>query len=386
MAHIILKKGKEQKILAGHPWIYGNEILKSEGNFADGDVIRIKDYKNRFLGEGFINRNSQIFVRLITQNKEIIDKAFLKKRIEAAIGYRRQFIHDTNAMRLVSSEGDFLPGLIVDTYNNTIVLQTLTLGMEKRKDTIVEILKEILNPRAIYERNDARVREFEGLPLQKGFLYGEKETKIECNIYGIKMVIDIEQGHKTGMYLDQKENYSALKNIVKDKNVLDCFCYNGAFSISAAQFGAKHVLGIDVSANAIETAKKNAELNNVENICSWETGNIFDVLKSKKSYDTIILDPPSFTKAKDTISPALRGYKEINLRAMQLLPEGGFLMTCCCSHHVSRNLFMEIILDAAKDAGKKLRLVEYRTQSKDHPILPAVPETEYLKCFVLQVL
>lgn len=386
MAHIILKKGEEHRILAGHPWIYKNEILKSEGNFTDGDVIRVKDYKNRFLGEGFINRDSQITIRLITQNKEIIDKSFLKNRIETAFQYRRQFIHNTNALRLISSEGDFLPGLIVDDYNGVLVMQTLTLGMEKRKNIIIDILRELINPKAIYERNDVHARELEGLPKNKGFLYGKAETQIECNISGIKMIVDIEQGHKTGIYLDQKENYSVLKDLVKNKDVLDCFCHTGAFSISAAVFGAQHVLSIDISDGAIEMARRNSELNNVKNICSWETGNVFDTLKTKKSHDIIILDPPSFTKTKDTISSALRGYKEINLRAMRLLPIGGYLITCCCSHHVPRNLFMEVMLDAAKDSRRKLRLIEYKTQSKDHPILPAVPETEYLKCFVLQVL
>lgn len=390
MAHIVLKKGKEQKILSGHPWIYNGEVSEMVGSFADGDIIRVKDYAGKFLGVGFINRASKILVRLISENKEIVDKPFFKSKIDTAFQYRNQFIHNTNAKRIVFSEGDLLPGLIADYYDGVIVLQTLTLGMDRRKNDIVETLKELLNPQAIYERNDVPVRKFEGLQEQKGLLYGDTKTLISCNIHDIKVLVDIKNGHKTGIYLDQKDNYSVLKYLVKSKSVLDCFCYTGTFGISAAHFGAKHVLGIDASESSIEMSKRNSKLNNVDNTCEWLAGNVFDVIndksKRKEIYDIVILDPPSFTNAKDSISSALRGYKDINLRALQLLPKGGYLITFCCSHHISRNLFMEVIIDAAKDARKRLRLVEYLTQSKDHPILPAIPETEYLKGFVLQVL
>lgn len=389
MAQIILKRNKEHRVLAGHPWIYQGEVGKIRGVFNDGDVVSVKDNKERFLGQGFINRSSQIVVRLISRRKEEINKAFLKQRIEYAIRYRDLFIKNTNAKRIVFSEGDFLPGLIVDNYNGYVVIQMLTMGMDKRKDIIIEIIKELFNPKAIYERDNAAVRGLEGLPQRKELLYGELQKEILCEINGIKFAVDITEGHKTGLYLDQRENYGLLNNLVRDKTVLDCFCYTGGFGISSAYFGAKGILGIDVSENAIELAKKNAGINNVGGICSWETGNVFDILKLKararESYDIVILDPPSFTKAKDKIGSALRGYKEINLRALQLLPCRGFLLTCCCSHHISRNLFMDVILDAAKDARKELRLVEYSTQAKDHPIIPAIPETEYLKCFLLQV-
>lgn len=397
MSYIILKKNKEQRILAGHPWVYEGEVGKIKGAPCDGDIVGVKDYKERFLGQGLINRASKIMVRLITDRREIIDKGFFKRKIESAIEYRNRFIKDTDAKRIIFSEGDFLPGLIVDYYNGYIVIQTLTLGMDKRKDDIIEILKEIFNPKAIYERNDLPVRELEGLPQQKGLLYGDSKTEVLCNINGVKFIVDIEKGQKTGLYLDQRENYNALKDLLnpaggwaKEKTVLDCFCYTGGFAISAAFFGARQVLGIDISDSAIEMAKRNSQINNVGDICSWEVGNIFSILKERvkkgESYDVVILDPPTFTKTRGQISSAIRGFKEINLRAIKLIKEGGYLITCCCSHHISRNLFMDVIIEAAKDSKRRLRLVKYRTQARDHPILPAVPETEYLKCFILQVL
>lgn len=390
MAYIILKKNKEQRVLTGHPWVYQGEVNKIKGAFTDGDIAGVKDYKERFLGQGFINRNSQILVRLITDRKETVDKVFFKKKIESAVEYRNKFVVDTDAKRIIFSEGDFLPGLIVDYYNGHIVIQALTLGMDKRKDIIVEILKEVFSPNGIYERDDVPVRGLEGLGQKKGLLYGDNKTEILCRINGIEFIIDIENGQKTGFYLDQRENYNILRDLVKDKTILDCFCYSGGFGITAACFGAGKILGIDISDSAIELAKRNANINNVTDICSWDVGNVFDILKektkNKESYGMVILDPPSFTKAKDSIPSAIRGYKEINLRALRLIQEGGYLITCCCSHHISRNLFMGVVIDAAKDAEKRLRLVEYRTQSRDHPILPAVPETEYLKCFILQVL
>lgn len=389
MAYITLKKNTGQRILKGHPWVYQGEIGKIHGNFLDGDIISVKDFKNRFLGEGFINSKSQITVRLLSQKKESIDKEFFKQRIQSACNYRSQFTGDTNAKRIIFSEGDFLPGLIVDDYNGNLVIQTLTLGMDQRKNIITEVLQEVLKPKVIYERNDSPVRKREGLLEKKGLLYGTLEGPIICDMNGVVFLVDIDKGHKTGIYLDQRENYLAVKDIVQGKKVLDCFCYTGGFGIHAARFGAEKVEGIDISEEAITIAKKNAELNNIANICSWHAGNVFDILKDKtkqrEKYDIIVLDPPSFTKNKETISAALRGYKEINLRALQLLPQDGYLVTCCCSHHVSRNLFMEVIIDAAKDAEKHLRLVEFRTQSKDHPIIPAIPETEYLKCIILQV-
>lgn len=388
MSYIILKKNKEQRILLGHPWIYEGDIGKIKGQVSDGDIVGVKDYKERFLGQGFINKRSKIVVRLFTKKREPVDKDFFKTRIDSAIEYRNRFIKNTDAKRIIFSEGDFLPGLIVDYYNGYIVLQTLTLGIDKKKDIIVEILKEIFNPKAIYERNDLPVREIEGLPQRKGILYGELKSEVLCDINGVRFIIDIENGQKTGFYLDQRENYNILKDLVKDKTVLDCFCYTGGFSVSSACFGARRVLGIDISDTAIGIAKRNAEINNVGSICSWEVGNVFDVMrhKEKDTYDVIILDPPTFTKTRQHIASALRGYKEINLRALKLIKEGGYLITCCCSHHVSRSLFMDVIVDAAKDAKKYLRLLSYRTQALDHPILPNVPETEYLKCLVLQVL
>jgi 23S rRNA (cytosine1962-C5)-methyltransferase len=390
MANITLIKNKERRILSGHPWIYQREIEKTEGDFSDGDIVIVKDWRKRLLGQGFINRKSHIVIRLLTNQEEKIDKSFFKTQIESAINYRKTFLQGTNAYRLVFSEGDFLPGLIIDNYDGHIVIQTLTLGMDQRKEIIIEILLELLNPKCIYERNDVSVREKEGLIQQKGFLYGLCDKEITCSIYGIKFIIDIENGQKTGMYLDQKENYLSMKGIVKNKTVLDCFSYNGGFAIASAYFGAKHVLGVDASETAIEMSKQNAKLNDISHICSWEKADVFAILKDKNAkkefYDVVILDPPSFTRKRETIASALRGYKEINLRALKLIPKYGFLVTCTCSHHISYNLFKEMIVSAASDAGRKLKLVEYRNQSKDHPILPAVPETEYLKCFILQVI
>jgi len=390
MANITLIKNKERRILSGHPWIYLREIEKFEGDFSDGDMVNVKDWRKRFLGQGFINRKSNITIRLLTNNEEKIDKSFFKQQIESAINYRTTFIHGTNAYRLVFSEGDFLPGLIIDNYDGHIVIQTLTLGMDLIKEIIIEILLELLNPKCIYERNDVSAREKEGLIQQKGFLFGCCEKEVMCNINGIKFIVDLENGQKTGMYLDQKENYLAIKELVKNKNILDCFSYNGGFALTSAYFGAKSVLGIDASETAIEMSKKNAKLNNLDNICSWKKADVFEILKDKSEkqelYDMVILDPPSFTKKRETISSALKGYKEINLRALKIIQKNGFLVTCTCSHHISHNLFKEMILSAASDAGRKLKLIEFKTQSKDHPILPAVPETEYLKCFILQVI
>lgn len=390
MADIILKKGREDRVLSGHPWIYHGEVLKNDGHFADGDIVVVKNYKGKFLGQGMINSSSQIILRLLTRRTEVINNSFFRDRIKKAIEYRDAIVKDTNAKRMVFSEGDFLPGLIIDYYNGCIVIQTLTLGMDKRKEIIIETLKEMCNPAMIYERNDIPVRELEGMSQKKGLLYGNAEMETVCNINGVSFVVSIAEGQKTGTYLDQRENYNTLRTFVRDKTVLDCFCYTGGFGISAAFFGAKHVLGIDISDTAIGIAKRNAEINNLGNICSWDVGNAFTVLRDKtrkrECYDMVILDPPPFTKARDSVPSAIRGYKEINLRAIRLVSPGGYLLTCCCSYHITRELFMDVIRESKRDAKRELRLVEYRTQSKDHPILPAVPETEYLKCFILQVL
>jgi len=389
MTDIILKKRKEDRILFGHPWIFQGEVAKVEGNFSDGDSVNVKDSKGNFVGQGFINGKSQILVRIISREKEKIDKVFFHKRIKTAIDYRKPFSTDTSAQRIIFSEADFLPGLIVDLYNSSAVIQTLTLGMDQRKAMIVGILNELLHPTVIFERNDAPVREKEGLPRQKGILSGSLGEKEICTVDGIKYYVDIAEGHKTGIYLDQRENYLKLAKIVSGKTVLDCFSYTGGFSLHSAMYGAKNVLGIDVSGSAIESAKKNAELNKVTGQCSWQAADVFTLLgdkaKQKDLHDIVILDPPSFTRSKNAIEPALRGYKEINLKAMKIINTGGFLLTFSCSHHINKELFLDVILSAASDAKRTIRLTDYCSQSKDHPIIPAIPETEYLKGFVLQI-
>ncbi|MCX7902931.1 MAG: class I SAM-dependent rRNA methyltransferase, partial [Caloramator sp.] len=310
-------------------------------------------------------------------------------RILDAWNYRKKVI-ETTCCRVVFGEADFLPALIVDKYSDYLVLQTLALGIDKYKDVIVKVLKEIFNPKGIYERNDVPVRELEGLNQQKGFLTEPFDTTVITEENGVKFYVDIENGQKTGYFLDQKENRAAIKDIVKDADVLDCFCHTGSFSLHAARYGAKSVLGIDISEHAVEFARKNAELNGFQDICKFETYNAFDVLhpwsKEGRKFDVVILDPPAFTKSRDTVENAMRGYKEINLRAMKLLKPGGFLVTASCSHHLTPELFYQVIMDAAIDAKKTIRQVEYRTQSKDHPILWNSGETLYLKFLILQII
>ncbi|SEF79153.1 23S rRNA (cytosine1962-C5)-methyltransferase [Caloramator fervidus] len=390
MAKVYLKYKKGLRAEMGHPWIFSGEIEKIDGDFENGDIVEIYNYKGKFIGKGYINTKSQITIRILTRNKdEEINEEFFRKRILDAWNYRRKVI-ETTCCRVVFAEADFLPALIVDKYSDYLVIQTLALGIDKWKNTIVKVLKEIFNPKGIYERNDVQVRELEGLPQIKGFLTEPFDTTIITEENGVRFYVDIENGQKTGYFLDQKENRAAIKDIVKGADVLDCFCHTGSFSLHAARYGAKSVLGIDISEHAVEFARKNAKLNGFENICKFEVHNAFDVLKpwSKegKKFDVVILDPPAFTKSKQTVENAIKGYKEINLRAMKLLKPGGFLVTASCSHHMTPELFYEVILDAAHDAKKTIRQVEYRTQSKDHPILWNSGETLYLKFLILQII
>jgi 23S rRNA (cytosine1962-C5)-methyltransferase len=389
MLKAILKKGKEKRTLYGHPWIYKSDINSVSEEVSPGDIVSIYSYKNQFIGQGYFNPKSQITIRMLTtKENENIDYDFFYKRILNAWNYRKE-VADINSCRVIFGESDFLPALIVDKFSDYLVVQTLALGIDKYKSLIVDILNEIIQPKGIFERNDVPVRELEGLEQIKGFLSPEFDTNVLMVENGVEFLVDVKDGQKTGFFLDQKENRAALKPFVKDKKVLDCFSHTGSFALHAGYYGAKSVLGIDISEHATEYATQNAIRNNLENVCSFKTANTFDILRDfydkNEKFDTIILDPPAFTKSKKTIQSAIRGYKEINLRAMKIINEGGYLVTCSCSHHVDYELFMNILFDAAADARKQVRVVEERFQGKDHPTLLASSETQYLKCIILQI-
>ncbi|MGJ7045878.1 class I SAM-dependent rRNA methyltransferase [Thermoanaerobacterium thermosulfurigenes] len=390
MTDVILRNENLRRILSGHPWIYKTEIDHIEGDYEPGGIVDVYDHKKNFIGRGYINLKSMITVRILTHEKdELINEDFFKKRILRAWEYRKKVMDNLNSCRVIFGEADFLPALIVDKFGNYLVIQTLSLGMERYKGLIVNILVELLNPKGIYERNDVSVRMLEGLPETKGFLYGNFDTIQQFEENGVKLWVDIENGQKTGYFLDQKENRAAIKKYVKDADVLDCFSHTGSFSVHALHYGAKSVETVDISEAALDMAKKNAALNGYLDRCRFTCENAFDLLKKydeeNKKFDVVILDPPAFTKSKETVKDAIRGYKEINLRAMKILKKGGFLITCSCSQHISPDVFLNIIKEAAHDTRKNTRLIEKRTQSKDHPILLSSSETEYLKCLILQV-
>jgi 23S rRNA (cytosine1962-C5)-methyltransferase len=401
MPSVILKKGKEHRVVAGHSWVYAGEIAKITGEPADGDAVDIRDYKERFLGRGLLNTRSQITVRRFTTQKEELDKEFFRRRIEAALEYRRERgVGD--AFRVVFSEADLLPGLILDQYGDHLVFQALTLGIEKRKPWIVEIVRELFQPKAIVERSDVPTRKLEGLEEWKGVICGETDGWVRVQLPEFSVEVNLLEDQKTGFFLDQRVNYAEVGALCAGNRVLDCFSYHGGFALAAAKAGAESVEAVEISEPAVARARKNAELNGltgkpsqrdaegsgrqIEFLCA----NAFDVLKKydseKRQFDLIVLDPPSFTRTKANVDDALRGYKEINLRALKMLPAEGILATFSCSHHIDRELFMDVVLAAAADAKRIVRLVKVLTQSPDHPILPAIPETEYLKGFVLQVM
>ena len=386
---VILQKGKGRRVENGHPWVYGNEIDKIEGNPQTGDIVEVYNFRNEFIGKGYINQLSQITVRLLTRDKsENIDKSFFRERLLTCKAYRTTLNYIEN-YRLVFGEADFLPALVIDKFNDVYVIQTLSAGMDRWKKIITEILMEDFGASGAYERNDVPVRKLEGLEEIKGFLSPVTATQFVINEKGVNFFLDIENGQKTGFFLDQKENRMAIQQIVKDKTVLDCFTYTGSFALFAAYYGAKHVTALDISADAIALANKNIGLNdftNITTICE----NAFDVLpvwaKEGKQFDVVILDPPAFTKNRKGIENAVKGYKEINLRGMKLVKPGGFLVTYSCSHFMDVNLFYDTIASAATDAKRTVREVQFLTQSKDHPIVWGVEETNYLKGLVLQIL
>ena len=389
MAKAVLRKTRESRVRSGHPWVFASDIERVEGNFEPGDVVDVVSSHNTYLGRAFYNPKSQISLRMLTTHDEPVDEAFFRRRVQEAWDYRNQFC-DPASCRLIFSESDFLPGLIVDKFGEYLVVQSLCLGIEKWKQSIVRDLAEIVHPKGIWERSDVPVRRLEGLEQTTGLLYGEVPDSIDMVENGLRFVVDVKNGQKTGFFLDQKENRAAIAPLCKGARVLDCFCHNGSFSLHAAKYGAKSVLGVDISEEALEVARQNAENNGLSDVVTFEAHNCFDHLReltdAHEQFDVVILDPPAFTKTRAAVESALRGYKEINLRGMKLVRKGGFLVTCSCSQHVSPEQFRDMINQAARDSKTKLRLVENRTQGHDHPILPASPETQYLKCMILQVL
>ena len=384
---VVLKKNEEDRILDGSLWVYGNEVLRIDGFTKDGMITDVYSYENRFLGRGYINTNSKILVRLLTRSDEEINRDFYKKRILDANNYRKGLGYDNN-YRMIFSDSDFLPGLVVDKYSDILVCQFSTLGMDVIKDMIVDILDELFHPRGIYNRSDLPIRKKEGLSLEKGFLKGNFDTKVEIIENGIKMIVDVENGQKTGYFLDQKENRLSIRQYVKDKVVLDCFSHTGGFALNAAMGNAKEVLAVDISSLAVENIMNNVRLNGFKNVRA-EVHDVFKYLReceqNKITFDTIILDPPAFTKTKDKVQEAYRGYKEINLQAMKIISKNGFLITCSCSENMTPDLFFEMLMDASYDSNRQVRMVDFRIQSKDHPTNLG-SSSLYLKYVVLQII
>ena len=389
MAKAILRKTRESRVRSGHPWVFASDIEHVEGAFEPGDVLDVVSCHNTYLGRAFYNPKSQISLRMLTTHDEAVDSDFFRRRVQEAWDFRR-LLCDENSCRLIFSESDFLPGLVVDKFGDYLVVQSLCLGIEKRKKDIVNHLADIVKPKGIWERSDVPVRRLEGLEQTTGILWGEVPDQIDMYENGLRFVVDVKNGQKTGFFLDQKENRAAIAPLCRDARVLDCFCHNGSFSLHAGKYGAKSVLCVDISEEALEIARMNAENNGLSDVVKFEAHNCFDHLHeltdAKEQFDLVILDPPAFTKTRSAVESALRGYKEINLRGMKLVRKGGFLVTCSCSQHVSPEQFKDMVNQAARDSKTKLRMVEYRTQGHDHPILPASPETQYLKCMILQVM
>jgi 23S rRNA (cytosine1962-C5)-methyltransferase len=389
MQQVILKRKISSRVLNGHPWIFANEIDKVPTDIQGGDIVDVFTHDKKFIGRGYANPKSQILVRILTKDqKETVDEEFFYNRLKQAWEYRQRLGYITNC-RLIFGEADYLPQLIIDKFNDYFVIQSLALGIDVWKPAIVKALNRIFQPKGIFERNDVPVRELEGLPQQKGFLSAPFDTKIVIDENGLKFHVDVENGQKTGYFLDQQDNRRAIQHIVKGADVLGAFTYTGTFEIHAAHYGAKSVLGLDISENAVKQANENAKFNRVDDRCRFEAMNAFDVLKQwgkdGRQYDVVMLDPPSFTKSRENIQKAITGYKEINLRGMKLIKPGGFLVTSSCTNLVSPELFLETIQLAAKDARRKLRQVVFQAQSGDHPIVWGWENTHYLKFLIVQV-
>lgn len=391
---VTLKKGEGRMLKSGGLWIFDNEIASILGNFENGDIVLVHDFDGYPLGRGFINRNSKIRIRMLTRKKDQeIDEAFLRRRVKDAWEYRKKVV-DTGNCRLIFGEADFLPGLVVDKFSDVLVVQSLALGIDRLKMQILEYLQEVLaddgvHIRGIYERSDAKVREQEGMERTKGFLSEPFDTNVEIVENGVHYMVDVREGQKTGFFLDQKYNRLSIQKLCKDAKVLDCFTHTGSFALNAGLGGAKEVLGVDASETGVEQARLNAKLNHMEDRVQFLCKDVFELLpeleRKGETFDVIILDPPAFTKSRNSVKNATKGYREINLRAMKLIKDGGYLATCSCSHFMTYELFTKTINQAAHNVHKRLRQVEFRTQAPDHPILWAAEESYYLKFYIFQV-
>jgi 23S rRNA (cytosine1962-C5)-methyltransferase len=389
-----LKKGQGRTLKAGGMWIYDNEIDTITGDFQEGDVVSVWDFDGYCMGCGFLNTRSRIAVRMLSRQKDaVIDQAFLEQRVRDAWEYRRQAV-DTSCCRLIFGEADFLPGIVVDKFSDVLVVESLALGIDRWKKVIVEAVKKVLAQegiviRGVYERSDAKVRLQEGMERSKGFMGEPFDTKVEIVENGVKYMVDVEDGQKTGFFLDQKGNRAAISRFCRGKRVLDCFTHTGSFALNAGMAGAESVLGVDASALAVEQARENARLNHLEDRVRFQCEDVFELLprleQEGQQFDVVILDPPAFTKSRSSVKNAVKGYREINMRGLRLVREGGFLATCSCSHFMDPDLFAKTIREAATGARRRLRQVEFRTQSCDHPILWAADQSYYLKFYIFQV-
>ncbi|MCC6399753.1 MAG: class I SAM-dependent rRNA methyltransferase [Flavobacteriales bacterium] len=390
MRHRTIIRDPRDRVRNGHPWIFDNQVVRVEGDPKPGDVVQVFDDRRRPIGQGYFNPASKIQVRILTADlDEPIDDAFFLRKVREAWAFRRRMV-DTTSCRVIFGESDGLPACVADKFEDTIVLQTLSLGMDRWKHSLVEALREVTGVTRFYERNDVPIREKEGLRPIRGFLGDTFTTRFPIMENGLKVIVDVAEGQKTGHFLDQRVNHAAIAPVVEGADVLDCFTHTGGFALHAAHYGAKRVEGLDISPSAIRAAVDNAELNGLTDRCSFREANVFDHLaeagRSGRTWDVVVLDPPAFAKSRATVAGATRGYKEINLRAMKCLPRGGFLVTCSCSQHMTPDLFRAMVADAAKDARRHLREVHYGTQPPDHPVHWSIPESLYLKCLILQVL
>ncbi|MCI8374974.1 MAG: class I SAM-dependent rRNA methyltransferase [Lachnospiraceae bacterium] len=396
MEHAVanLKKGEGRFFKAGGLWIYDNEIASVMGSFGDGDLVLVRDFDGYYLGQGFINTHSKIRIRMMTRKKDQeIDEAFLRRRLRDAWEYRKRIV-DTDSCRLIFGEADFLPGLVVDKFSDVLVVQSLALGIDRMKETLIRLLKEILKEdgiviRGVYERSDAKEREKEGMERVKGFLGEPFDTQVEIRENGVRYLVNVQEGQKTGFFLDQKYNRLAIQPLCRGGRVLDCFTHTGSFALNAGIAGAREVLGVDASELGVEQARRNAALNGLTDRVQFLCADVFDLLprleEQGELFDVVILDPPAFTKSRSSVKNAVKGYREINMRGMKLVRDGGFLATCSCSHFMTYELFTQTLSQAARSVHKRLRQVEYRTQAADHPILWAAEESYYLKFYIFQV-
>ena len=393
-AVVTLKKGEGRTLKAGGPWVYDNEVESIMGSFEDGDIVLVYDFDGYPMGRGFINRNSKLIVRMMTRDKDTeINEEFIRMRVKNAWEYRKKVV-DTSSCRVIFGEADFLPGIVVDKFSDVLVVESLALGIDRFKEQIVNDLKELMAEdgiqiRGVYERSDAKVREQEGMERFKGFIGEPFDTKVEIVENGVRYYVDVKDGQKTGFFLDQKYNRQAIGRLCKGAKVLDCFTHTGSFALNAGINGAAHVTGVDASELGVAQARENAELNGLSDTVEFVCADVFDLLpdleKKGEKFDVVILDPPAFTKSRSSIKKAVKGYREINLRAMKLVKDGGYLATCSCSHFMDYELFTQTIGQAARNVHKRLRQVEFRTQAPDHPILWGAGDSYYLKFYIFQI-